>query len=65
MHPNPHHSEQRQRRYPLLSMFDITLNFVLCSGVLALGCAILWLALSHSAPQLIGQVCQIVTQIFR
>jgi hypothetical protein len=65
MHLNSHHSEQRQRPYPLLSIFDVTLNFVLCSGVLALGCAILWVALSRVAPQTIAQVCQIATQIFR
>jgi len=65
MHLNLCHSEQRQRRYPLLSMFDVTLHFVLGSGVLALSCAILWVALSRCAPQLFASVCQIVSQILR
>ncbi len=63
MHLNPHHSEQRQRRYPLLSIFDVTLNFMLCSGLFALGCALLWVTLSRSAPQLIAQVCHVATRI--
>lgn len=62
---NSHLSEQRQRRYPVLSVFDATLNVVLCSGVFALSCAVLGVILTHNAPRVLGSIAQIVAQILR
>lgn len=59
------HSTQTKRCYPVLGAFDLALNFSLCCGVFALGCAVLGVILSHSMPTLTAQVVSVATQFFR
>jgi hypothetical protein len=56
-------SEQRERRYPLLTFFDLSLNFMLCCGVVALGCVLLGIVLSHNAPRILAQVSFVAARI--
>lgn len=56
-----HHSQpmRRQHRYPWLSIFDVTLNVLLCSGVLAFACALVAVIIARNSPHLIAQVSQV------
>lgn len=62
---HPHHSESPQRRYPWLSLFDVTLNVVLCGGVLALACVLVGIVLSHNGSRIIGQIGQLLPYLWR
>lgn len=55
---------ERQRRYPLLTFFDLTLNAVLCSGVFALACALLAVILLPNSLGVLTQIWDVARHIF-
>lgn len=58
-------SEPRQRRYPVLWIFDLAFNFALSAGVLMLACLCLALILSHNAPHFLSQMGWFAARTFR
>ncbi len=64
MNFDSHHSALHKRRYPFLAAFDVTLNFLLSCGVFALGCAVLGVILTNTAPTFLARVLFLLTHIF-
>ncbi len=56
-------TEQRERRYPLLTFLDVTLSAALSTGVFALACLLLGIILAHNAPTISSHAWQIVARI--
>ncbi len=57
------HFEQRPRRYPLLALFDLTLNLALCSAILAVACVLLGIILSHNSTAIMGQISYLTLRL--
>ncbi len=57
-------NSERERRYPILSALDLTLNFLLCCGVFTGACMVLGLILLNNAPVFLTRFSFFASHIF-
>jgi hypothetical protein len=59
-----HRTEERERRYPIYTAFDLALHWLLCLGVLAFAAALVGIVVMNNSPQFYSQAVTLARQIF-